>query len=389
MPSTKKGMAKRTFSVIVHVRNNSDSFTGEPCYLASEVSNWRADGHHIGIIPAKGERVSGVLHGVEEGELEFRITRGNWKTLNTSVSGELLTPYRIKVNKNMEVEVGIEAWRDEFPVSTASPQVHVLADNFYFPHLNTHRKIWIYLPKDYTNSDKHYPVLYMHDGQHLFDEATSVGRTGPVEWQVDETIDAASGRAIVIGVEHPAQTFDRVQEFLCFPYEEVTEPLGHHYLRDIVEVLKPYVDANYRTLSDKKYTGMVGSSLGGLLTLYAGLLYADVFGMLGVFSPSIWTGKKALEDFFAKKLQENACLLCGQCYYFYAGGREKRRNVPKGQGDMRGDMLDFIDAHKKAMCVKIMIDIDEEGKHGALYWQEAFRRFYARWQQELQQKIDR
>ena len=128
---------------------------------------------------------------------------------------------------------------------------------------------------------------------------------------------------------------------------------------------------------------MVGSSFGGLLTLYAGLLHADVFGTLGVFSPSIWTGKKELEDFFTEKLKENACLLCGQRYYFYAGGREKRRNAPEGQGDMRADMLDFIDTHKKAMCVKIMIDIDEEGKHGALYWQKAFTRFYERWQQEI------
>jgi len=376
-------MSKKTFTVVVHVLNNSSSFTGEPCYLACGANNWQADGHCIGVIPPKGKRVSGVLHDVEEGELEFKITRGSWDTLSSSVKGELLGPYRIDVREDMEMEIHVDAWRDEFPSSTASPQVQVLADKFYFPNLDTHRRIWIYLPKDYSYSNQHYPVLYMHDGQHLFDEATSLGRTGPVEWKVDETIDAANRQAIVIGIEHPAEIVDRAREFLLFPFGEVMEPAGHLYLHDIVEVLKPYVDRHYRTLSDKKHTGMVGSSFGGLLTLYAGALHANVFGTLGVFSPSIWTGKRELEDFFAEKLRENACLLCGQCYYFYAGGREKRKNAPEGLGDMRADMLDFIDAHKKAMCVKIMIDIDEEGKHGALYWQKAFTRFYERWQQEI------
>ncbi len=376
-------MSKKTFTVVVHILNNSNSFVGEQCYLASNVRNWQVDAHPAGVIPPLGKKTSVVLEGLEESELEFKITRGGWDTLSSTADGELLAPYRIDASRDTEVEVTIEGWRDKFPLSTASPQVHVMADQFYFPHLDTHRRIWIYLPEEYQYTDKQYPVLYMHDGQHLFDEATSVGRMGPVEWMVDETIDAASQQAIVIGIEHPAEIGDRAREFLLFPFGEVTEPKGHLYLRDIVEVLKPYVDKHYRTLADKKHTGMVGSSFGGLLTLYAGLLHANVFGTLGVFSPSIWTGKKELEGFFAEKLKKNACLLCGQCYYFYAGGREKRRNAPEGQGDMRADMLDFIDAHKKAMCVKIMIDIDEEGKHGALYWQKAFTRFYGRWQKEI------
>ena len=376
-------MSKNTFTVIVHIWNNSENFVGEPCFLASNVTNWQADAHPVGLIPPLGEKTTVVLEGVTERELEFKITRGDWRTLSSTMSGELMAPYRIDVSEDTEVQVSIDGWRDKFPASTASPQVHLLADNFFFPHLDTNRRIWIYLPKDYEHTDTRYPVLYMHDGQHLFDEAISVGRSGPVEWQVDETIDAAERQAIVVGIEHPPLIADRTREFLVFPFEEVSDPAGELYLRDIVEVLKPYVDQRYRTLSDKKHTAMAGSSFGGLLTLYAGLLHADVFGTLGVFSPSIWTGKKELAGFFAEKLEENPCLLCGQNYYFYAGGREKRRNAPEGHGDMRADMLDFIDAHKKAMCVKIMIDLDEEGKHGALYWRKAFTRFYPRWQLEI------
>lgn len=376
-------MSKKTFTVLVHVRNNSSSFIGEPCYLASDVGKWQADGHFVGAIPAQGQRISRVLQGVEEGELEFKITRGNWKTLNSSKKGELLAPYRVQVKQEMEIEVSIDAWRDEFPLSTASPQVHVLADDFYLPQLNSRRRIWIYLPKNYRLSDKRYPVLYMHDGQHLFDEATSVGRAGPVEWRVDKTIDAARHSAIVVGIEHPAQVVDREREFIVHPFRDVDKPAGALYLRDIVDVVKPFVDKNYRTLSDKRHTAMVGSSLGGLLTLYAGAFYPEVFGALGVFSPSIWTGRKQLSDFFAMKLKEDPKILCGQRYYFYVGGKEKRRSSLNDETDMRSDVLDFIDRHKKAMCVKMTIDIDEEGKHGALYWQKAFARFYTGWQNEI------
>lgn len=376
-------MSKKSFTVLVHVLNNRNSFIGEPCYLASDVGNWQADGHLIGAIPAKGQRISRVLQEVEEGELEFKITRGNWKTLSSSATGELLAPHRAQVSQDIEIEVSIDAWRDEFPLSTASPQVHLLADDFYFPRLNSYRRVWIYLPKDYRLSNKRYPVIYMHDGQHLFDEATAVGRAGPVEWRVDETIDAARHSAIVVGIDHPAAVADRAREFLLSPFRDVEEPAGALYLRDIVDVLKPFVDKNYRTLSDKKHTAMVGSSLGGLLTLYAGPLYSEVFGMLGVFSPSIWTGRKQLSDFFAARLQKDPKILCGQRYYFYVGGKEKRKSSTKDDSDMRSDVLDFIDRHKKAMCVKMTIDIDEEGKHGALYWQKAFSRFYTCWQNEI------
>src|SRR5690606_17516027 len=138
------------------------------------------------------------------------------------------------------------------------------------------------------SSGKRYPVLYMHDGQHLFDEATSQGRIGPIEWGVDETIDAALEKCIVVAINHQDDYKDRVPEFLFRPNNEYPTVEGPQYLAFIAETLKPYVDTHYRTLSDKTHTGLAGSSLGGLITLYGGLAYPDVFGVLGVFSPSMW-----------------------------------------------------------------------------------------------------
>ncbi|SFS30462.1 alpha/beta hydrolase [Sphingobacterium wenxiniae] len=370
-------MSKETFTVTVHVHNNSESFIGETCYLASNVHRWQADGLPIGAIPTVGENLQVTLNNIPAGELELKLTRGSWETLHCGQDGHLLPAHEITVQQDSEVHMHIDAWRDEFSASTASPQVSVLDERFYFPRLNVYRKIWLYLPQDYYTSGKRYPVLYMHDGQHLFDEAFAVGRSGPVEWMVDETIDSSAQACIVIGIEHPTEFSEREKQYIVHPYKGIEQSLGWSYLQDIVEVVKAYVDNNFRTLQDREHTGMVGSSLGGLLSLYAGLQYPEHFGVLGVFSPSIWVGKDELHHFFAQAVERHSHLLKQQRYYFYAGEKEIKR---MGQGEyasLSKDMQEFIQFADSAVALDKAVDIDPKGKHGAFYWQGAFRRFYA------------
>src|SRR5690606_20892778 len=238
---------------------------------------------------------------IEEGDLELKLTRGDWATLHSDPRGRLIPPFTVEVTEDMQVSLTIDAWRDRFPRSTASLQVHMLDERFYFPRLGVYRPVWIYLPTDYETSEKHYPVIYMHDGQHLFDEATSVGRAGPVEWRVDETIDESPYDAIVVGIAHAPSYRDREDEYRMEAFGESSNPRGTLYLTDIVHTLKPYIDRHFRTCTASRSTAMVGSSLGGLLTLYAGIQYSSVFGTLGVFSPSLWIGHSLYE-----KLQDDA-----------------------------------------------------------------------------------
>src|SRR3546814_2381350 len=166
------------------------------------------------------------------------LTRGSWPTSECTADGRLVGPRLAKLNRDTTITCHIEGWRDDFPASTASTDLHVLDSAFYIPQLDRHRKIWIYLPDDYNSSTKRYPVLYMHDGQHLFDEATSRGRIGPIEWGVDEVIDTARKKCIVVAINHQTDYKDRVPEFYYRTSTDYPTVEGPPYLAFIAETQK-------------------------------------------------------------------------------------------------------------------------------------------------------
>jgi predicted alpha/beta superfamily hydrolase len=162
--------------------------------------------------------------------------------------------------------------------------------NFHSNFLPADRDVIVYLPPGYvTDTQKRYPVLYMQDGQNLFDGATSFIQGN--EWRMDETAQGliqsgAIEPLIIVGVYN---TRDRTDEYT--PARDPKHKQGGKadlYGRLLVEEIKPLIDANYRTLKDAQNTGLGGSSLGGLVSLYLGLKYPQVFGKLAVVSPSVW-----------------------------------------------------------------------------------------------------
>lgn len=156
------------------------------------------------------------------------------------------------------------------------------------PQLENERDIFVYLPPSYAASSQRYPVLYMHDGQNLFDKALSYGD----DWQVDETMEALSlegTEAIVVGVPHMG-----VQR--CNEYSPFGDGCGDAYLAFLTDTLKPLVDGALRTLPGRAHTGIMGSSMGGLISLYAFLRRPDLFGATGALSPSLWYANRAVFD---------------------------------------------------------------------------------------------
>ena len=180
--------------------------------------------------------------------------------------------------------------------NTFAQQPHTLTGDirahksFHSKILNNDREVIVYLPPGYDASkNKRYSVFYMHDGQNLFDGATSF--IPGQEWRVDETAERliAAGKIeplIVVGVYN---TKDRIDEYT--PAADAKYKLGGKadlYGRMLVEELKPFIDSQYRTKHDARHTGLMGSSLGGLASLYLALKYPQVFGRAGVVSPSVW-----------------------------------------------------------------------------------------------------
>ena len=166
---------------------------------------------------------------------------------------------------------------------------------FHSRYLAHDRTVMVYLPPNYDpDTADRYPVLYLHDGQNVFDRATSFGE----EWHVDESAEKliAAGEIeplIVVGIYNTGE--HRVDEYT--PTAAVEIGRGGHaddYGRMLIEDLKPFIDATYKTLPSAASTAMGGSSLGGLLTLHVGLHYPTAFGRLAALSPSVWWDHRVL-----------------------------------------------------------------------------------------------
>jgi alpha-glucosidase len=207
--------------------------------------------------------------------------------------------------------------------STALPGVRILPDLVEIPGLNRKRQIRLYLPPNYATSGKRYPVLYMHDGQNLFDNATSfVG-----EWKVDETLDALSKEGklelIVVGIDNGGDK--RMTELNAWDNTRFGAGEGRQYTDFIVGTLKPMIDATYRTLPDRAHTAIMGSSMGGLASHYAIAQYPQVFGKAGVFSPAYWTATPSFGFMAQHPLPKDARL------YLLMGELEGESMVPDVQ----------------------------------------------------------
>jgi predicted alpha/beta superfamily hydrolase len=169
-----------------------------------------------------------------------------------------------------------------------------LLPNVHSPELGNARDIYIYRPSSYSKANGRYPVIYMHDGQNLFDPATSFAG----EWGVDRAIAHAprkARRALIVAI--PNRGPERLDEYSPFVDPDRGGGRGDAYLDFILNTLKPLIDERYRTLPEPEHTGIVGSSLGGLISLYAFFRQPSAFGFTGVLSPALWFAQRAIFDF--------------------------------------------------------------------------------------------
>jgi predicted alpha/beta superfamily hydrolase len=163
------------------------------------------------------------------------------------------------------------------------------------PQRRNRRHVDVYLPRSYrTDVERRYPVVYMQDGQNLSDPATAFAGTWELEATL-ERLDARGLEAIVVGVHHTGD--ERLVEYSPFPDHTHDGGEGDAYLAFVAETLKPRVDRMFRTRPARDATSILGSSMGGLVSLYAYFRYPSVFGRAGAMSPSIWFGQGAVLDF--------------------------------------------------------------------------------------------
>jgi len=237
-------------------------------------------------------------------------------------------------------------------------------EDFNMPELKRTRDIWIYVPPDYQdNTSKHYPVLYVQDGQNLFDVITSSSG----EWGIDETMEnffenGQTEGVIVVGIENGGT--HRTQEYSPWEFQYDNEILGGEgdkYVDFIVNTLKPHIDENYRTLSNRENTGIGGSSMGGLISLYAAIKYQEIFSKVCVMSSAFWIGSDNTLSFLASNPKEDNMLI-----YLDAGELEGQDMVDNTNG-VYEKLLEIGFSQDDLMKV-----LDEDGQHNEAFWRERF-----------------
>ncbi len=333
-------------------------------YVTGNFNNWNPKDDNYKLKPFAGNRKSLVIKDLAPGTYAFKFTRGSLDKLETTADGRDISDRVLEVNGDLSVEFTIPGWKDDYPETpkryTASPQVRLMDTAFNMPQLNRKRRIWIYLPKGYATSSKIYPVLYMNDGQNLFNEKTATG----AEWGVDECLDTLQAKlnkeCIVVGIDNGADK--RNTEYNPYDNLQNGKGEGKQYVDFLATTLKPYIDSKYRTKKGPENTYIAGSQEAGLISLYAVMHYPNVFGGAGVFSPVFYTAPFIYSD------AENFVTPGLPKFYLYAGGKETATAVSDLQ--RMGDVL------QKKPKYNIRRVISPLGQPKETYWRQEFPSFY-------------
>ncbi len=335
---------------------------GEHLFLAGDFNNWNPADKAWELQPDQTGEYR-LLKDLSKGIYHFKVTRGSWQTVECNKFGKSVDNRNFTVLNDSTIMINVEGWQDNFAaeqkVHTASAQVHIISEKFDIPQLNRQRRVWIYLPVDYQSSKRKFPVIYMHDGQNLFDSYTS----GYGEWGIDEILDKLTGQkeCIVVGIDHGGDY--RITEY--DPYNsKYGKGRGDDYIEFMVKTLKPYIDSHYRTKTDPVNTTIAGSSMGGLISMYAALKYPDVFGNAGIFSPAFWIAPEIYQLAQQKKIPATSR------FYFVCGDAESE--------DMVTDMKKMADIIKNKVKKEgnAPIVLIKGASHNEKQWNGDFPAFY-------------
>ncbi len=355
-------------TIRLHIQSlPSSTPPGSALFLAGNFNNWQpAEPQYR--FRQNGDGSYSIDFQSESDLLEYKITRGDWSAAEGDERGNERSN---RVSKpgfaENDLWVRIESWTDLPRQARAygpSDNVLLLHPDFFIPQLGRHRRIWACLPPDYWTSGRRYPVVYMQDGQNLFDNPDAIFGS----WGIDKALNRLflddnppSGQSlqpIFIGIENGGDR--RIAEYSAWKNDEHGGGEAGQYLDFVCDTLKPFVDEHLRTLPGRADTGIAGSSMGGLFALYAALEKPDIFGMAGVFSPSLWFSNEILS--FVRKCKP----VFPQKILLMAGQQESDTMV--------SDLLDLYETLLEAGHDdhNLHYDLHTDGAHAEWFWAREF-----------------
>ena len=339
----------------------TDNQDDRPIFIAGNFNGWQEQNDHYTMNKVKDGHYQFVFENIDQlpETIEYKYTRGGWQNSEADNLGSKTSNRTISKHQKVITDY-VPRWFNEGKSFTPAnlPIIEVVNEAFEIPQLDKTRRIQILLPNDYHDSTRHYPVLYLQDGQNLFDWNAPFGN-----WAINEKLailkEYNKGDVIIVAIDHGEVS--RINEFT--PRNEIKLGIGQgegaKYLEFMSQTLKPYIDEHYRTQTQREYTGIGGSSMGGLISLFGGILQAKTFGKVMVFSPSLWIYPDVYEEVKTSGSLANTHL------YIYAGGRESKGMLPKVH-----QLLTNI--HESNQNTKVNLVVDPNGTHSESCWSNAF-----------------
>lgn len=331
-----------------------------PVYLSGNFNAWLPDREEL------------RLNKIEEGKyalkfpdtiklpetFEYKYTKGGWNQVELDEFGNAI-PNRIAKIKNGIYQDFVPHWRldGENLSENLMPEIRLISEEFEIPQLGRKRAVYILLPHNYETSTTKYPVIYLQDAQNLFGNGSEYGN-----WEIDKQLAVLSARehgdVIVVAISHGGE--ERFQEYSPYNNPKLGKGQGRKYAQFLAKTLKPYVDKNFRTKPEREFTGIGGSSLGGLISIYAGLMFPESFGRLMIFSPSLWISPNIYFDAidFLSHLPTRI--------YVYAGGKESSLMIPNVE------KLKQTFERQGVKKTVINLSLDPDGKHSEDQWGKEF-----------------
>lgn len=239
------------------------------------------------------------------------------------------------------------------------PKIEIIGSEFEIPVLGRKRRISVLLPHNYYDTDIHYPVLYLQDGQNTHDDYGPFG-TWAVNKRLAKLYPEGFGNVIVVAIDHAEEY--RIKEFTPYDHPKFGDGEGDDYVKFVTRKLKPEIDERFRTLSDRENTAIGGSSMGGLISLYAGLTRPNFYSKLLIFSPALWIAPPIYD--LAKKFRAEQDMRV----YLYTGGNESEFLVP----NMRRMAHNLMEGNKESGHLKVKLSVLDNGTHNEHFWGEEF-----------------
>lgn len=323
-----------------------------------ELGNW--DPGEISLAMVNDSTWSKEFYFQKDDVIEFKLTKGSWDKEALNLDGSVPGNYIINILRDTSIYLNIKNWKDSTDIIAGQITGQVKYYSNFTGEKVLPRDIIVWLPPSYDSlANKYYPVLYMQDGQNIFDPSTSAFG---VDWQVDETADSlikagAINEIIIVGIYNT--------NFRSSEYSE--NDTGYTYLNFIKEELKPFIDSSYRTLPDKINTAIGGSSLGGLISFMMLWENSDVFSKSACLSPAF----KISDIDYVKTVKSYSGVKKNIKLYIDNGGIGLEQKLQPGVDEM----LTALKSKGYEERKEILYYQDENAEHNEKAWSKRVWRF--------------